>query len=105
MVPPPLTIRKGAAMQLELFTSRKGPAKVYRFPLARRADLVRRTAGELCKRAYEDGRRYWNAHAKELRRQLTASGLSRSEIKKEMDAYSQAVELEVYATLDVRLSR
>lgn len=92
-------------MQLDLFTSRKGPAKLYRFPLARRADLVRRTAGELCKRAYEDGRRYWNAHAKELRRQLKASGLSRSEIDKEMDAYSQAVKFEVYAAFDRRMTR
>lgn len=92
-------------MQLDLFTQRKGPAIVYRFPLARRTDLVRSTAGELCKRAYEDGRRYWNVHAKDMRRRLKAEGLSRSEIEKEMSAYSQAVKSEVYAAFDVRMSR
>ncbi len=92
-------------MQLDLFTPRNGPAMIYRFPLARRADLVRATAHELCIRAYEDGRRYWNAHAKDMRRRLKATGLSRSEIEKEMDAYSQAVKFEVYAAFDKRVSR
>lgn len=92
-------------MQLDLFTAKKGPANVYRFPLARRADLVRSTAGELCKRAYEDGRRYWTLHAKDMRRQLKAAGLSRSEIEKEMTAYSQAVKFEVYAAFGRRASR
>lgn len=92
-------------MQLDLFTSQNGPAIMYRFPLARRADLVRRTAGELCNRAYEDGRRYWTLHAKDVRRQLKASGLSRIEIEKEMDAYSQAVKFEVYAAFGRRASR
>ena len=92
-------------MQLDLFTARKGPAIVYRFPLARRADLVRNTAGELCGRAYEDGRRYWNVHAREMRQQLKAAGLSRSEIDQEITAYSQAVKFEVYAAFDRRASR
>lgn len=92
-------------MQLDLFTPQKGPAILYRFPLARRADLVRSTAGELCNRAYEDGRRYWNAHAQKMRRQLKATGLSRSEIDKDMAAYSQAVRLEVYAAFPGRMSR
>ncbi len=92
-------------MQLDLFTHQRRPAIVYRFPLARRADLVRRAAGELCNRAYEDGRRYWTLHAKDMRRQLKAAGLSRSEIEKEMDAYSQAVKFEVYAAFDRRVSR
>jgi hypothetical protein len=94
-----------ATVQLDLFAVRSGPATVYRFPLARRADLVRLTAGELCKRAYEDGRRYWNVHAKDMRRQLKAAGLSRSEIEKEMEAYSQAVKFEVYAAFGRRASR
>ena len=92
-------------MQLDLFAERKGPTILYRFPLARRTGLVRETADELCRRSYDDGRRYWNAHAKGLRRQLKASGLSRSEIEKEMEAYSQAVKFEVYAAFEKRASR
>lgn len=92
-------------MQLDLFTPRRGPAILYRFPLARRADLVRGTARELCNRAYEDGRRYWNAHAQKMRRELKAIGLSRSEIEKEMTAYSQAVREEVYAAFPGRMTR
>jgi hypothetical protein len=92
-------------MQLDLFTPQKGPAIVYRFPFARRSDLVRRTASELCNRAYEDGRRYWTAHAKDLRRELKLAGLSRSEIEKEMAAYSHAVREQVYAAFGRRASR
>jgi hypothetical protein len=92
-------------MQLDLFTHRKGAAIVYRFPLARRADLVRRTASELCNRAYEDGRRYWTAHAKDLRRELKLSGLSRSEIEEEIATYSHAVREQVYAAFQVRATR
>jgi hypothetical protein len=92
-------------MQLELFTAQKGPAVIFRFPLARRADLVRATARELCDRAYEDGRRYWTAHARDMRRELKAAGLSRSEIEKEISAYSRAVREQVYAAFQMRASR
>ena len=92
-------------MQLELFTRRKGPATVYRFPLARRADLVRATARELCSRSYEDGRRYWTTHAQRMRRELKSSGLSRSEIEKEIAAYSGAVREQVFAAIPGRMSR
>ena len=54
MVPVPLTIRRGAPMQLDLFTS-KGPrpaAVIYRFLLSRRAGLIRTTVREVASRSY-----------------------------------------------------
>lgn len=87
-------------MQLDLFTAkeRKGPATVYRFPLHRRAALIRETAAELCARSYDEGKRYWSRHAQKLRRDLRADGLSRAEIESEIKAYAVAVRRAVFAS-------
>lgn len=92
-------------MQLDLFKARKGPAIVFRFPLARRADLVRATANHLGSSTYEAGRRYWTSHAQKIRRDLRAAGLTRREIDEEITSYSRAVTAAVYAAFPGRMTR
>lgn len=95
-------------MQLDLFMNQKAPkqaATVYRFPLCRRADLVRKTASELLSRDEPAGRRYWNAHVRKLRRELRAAGLRHSDIDSEIRDYARAVRIEGLSSLPMSVSR
>lgn len=95
-------------MQLDLFMNQKAPkhpATVYRFPLCRRADLVRETASELLSREESAGRRYWNAHVQKLRRELRAAGLCRADIDNEIRDYARAVRIEGLSSLPMSASR
>lgn len=94
--------------QLDLFESKKAPkpaANVFRFPLERRADLVRATAEELRSRSYDAGRRYWSSHVRAMRKTLREQGLSRDEIAAEINGYALAVRREVFASSPVKVSR
>lgn len=94
--------------QLELFAckeERKEPATVHVFPLVRRKGLVRATAAELLSRDVDAGRRYWNNHASKLRRELHKTGLSRADIKREMDQYALAVRFIVLSSQAQRDTR
>lgn len=94
--------------QLDLFESKTAPkpaAIVFRFPLDRRADLIRATAEELRSRSYDAGRRYWNAHVRSLRKTLREQGRSRDEIASEINRYTLAVRREVFASSPAKVSR
>ena len=95
-------------MQLDLFTVQKEAGKVaiiYRFPLCRRAALIRETVAELQSRPYADGKRHWNRHTRELRRELRAAGLRSADIESEIRDYARAVRIESLCSRPVRVSR
>ncbi len=98
--------------QLDLFMGRedakpatKVAATIHRFPLARRADLVRSIASELLSRDERAGRRHWNAHVQTIRRQLRSDGLTRAHIDSEIRDYARAVRVKVLSSLPMSASR
>lgn len=95
-------------MQLDLFTVQKEAGKaatVYRFPLCRRADLIRGTVAELQSRPYAEGKRFWNRHIRELRRELRAAGLRGAYIDSEIHDYALTVRIGVLSSQAMRVSR
>lgn len=95
-------------MQLDLFQWQKAQetsATVYRFPLARRAALIRQITAELLSRDERAGRKFWNAHIKELRRELRAAGLRSADIAHEVHDYTTAVRIGVLSSLPMSVSR
>lgn len=95
-------------MQLDLFTVQKEAGKaatVYRFPLCRRAALIRGIVAELQSRPYAEGKRYWSRHIRELRRDLRAAGLRGAYIDSEIRDYARAVRIESLSSLPMRVSR
>lgn len=95
-------------MQLDLFQwqkARETSATVHRFPLARRAALIREIAAELLSRDERAGRKFWNTHVQKLRRELRASGLCRADIDIEIRDYARAVRIGVLSSLPMSVSR
>jgi hypothetical protein len=95
-------------MQLDLFTVKKEAGKaatVYRFPLCRRAALIRETVSELQSRPYADGKRYWSRHVRELRKDFRAAGLRSADIDSEIRDYARAVRIESLSSRPMRVSR
>ena len=96
-------------MQLDLFTVQKEAPKeaatIYRFPLCRRADMIRVMAAELLKLPYADGKRHWNRHVQKLRRELRTAGLRRTDIDFEIREYARAVRIEGLSSLPMSVSR
>jgi hypothetical protein len=92
----PLALPKGIAL-LEPFPIQQAlaedSASVYWFPLCRRVNLIRKAASELLSRQYEDGRRYLTRHVREVRKELRASSLRRTDIDIEVRDYERAVRL------------
>jgi hypothetical protein len=94
--------------QLDLFEWKKAPktsATVYRFPLARREDMVRSITSELLSRDPSAGRRHWNAHVQKVRRQLRSEGLIRDHIDSEIRDYALAVRFRVLSSSPMSVSR
>ncbi|MHA6644575.1 DUF6074 family protein [Mesorhizobium sp. A623] len=95
-------------MQLDLFTFPKEARKaatVYRFPLCRRADLIRKITADLLSREERAGRKFWIAHIKELRRELRAEGLRGTGADHEIHDYTLAVRAECLSSRLLRASR
>lgn len=96
-------------MQLDLFTYQKEAPKeaatLYRFPLCRRADLIRQIAAEIRGRPYADGKRHWNRHVQKLRRELRAAGLRSADIASEVHDYTMAVRMECLSHKPMSVSR
>lgn len=95
-------------MQLDLFMNQNAPkpaATVYRFPLCRRADLIREIAAELLSLPYADGKRHWSRHVQKLRRELRAAGLRHADIDFEIREYARAVRIEGLSSRPMSASR
>lgn len=93
--------------QLDLFEMEapKMTATLYRFPLARRADMVRSITAELLCRDERAGRKHWNAHVRKVRRQLRSEGLASADIDSEIKGYAGAVRIAVLSSLPKSASK
>lgn len=69
-------------------------AELLVFPLERRIDLVRRTAGELLALDGEDANGYWRATARRLLEDITGQGRSMDAARKEVLCFFEAVQME-----------
>ncbi|WP_160292307.1 DUF6074 family protein [Brucella anthropi] len=83
-------------MQLSLLNDLLEPTLAI-FPLHRRLSLVRETAVSLNSLNYSDGRRYWQTHLREIRRDLRRYNLNQQEIVEQVNRYTERVGLEVRA--------
>ncbi|OHV67906.1 hypothetical protein LCM4576_23605 [Mesorhizobium sp. LCM 4576] len=70
-------------------------AKVLTFPLSRQAAEVREVARRLDATHGDDAKTYWRSVVADLDRRLSAHGLAREQIDRELWAFFDAVQMEM----------
>jgi hypothetical protein len=84
--------------QLDLFrdcTMEVAPGVIQPFPIARRTDVLATIMTGLAARNERDGRKFWNASIREIKRQLKQAGVAKADIDKQIRDLTRAVQIEM----------